>query len=373
MDCTQVVKPKVVCVDLQKEIVTDVDTNNNPSPLYCSVEPEFHLWGECEEEDVEDFFEINGFDQWNIPSWVNMCQDGDKYLSKYDSLLSVPDVSWETVYSANAGILDNDSVVTLYTLIENGGCRVDISTRDDNYWENLSDYVSIDTSLYTCGMFGDRHGCVPPVAMVDVGPGCYLPVFDVCVEGVCQCTYTLCGALCQLKPCRFTAAVMGFRENISADDLFVLTFACRGARIVDKNCMSEYNCKNYSSILGKKVSGEMTIKVAEEASQDKIRKVDTPPRCVHALGAVKKPNGSLRPVTDCSQPDKVNINEFMETTCKKFRYKTVDNVVELMNHLDWGAVSDIASAYRGVHMLPSHRKFQGFQLDSGGGSRCYIL
>ena len=32
---------------------------------------------EVDMEDDDDLFEINGFDQWNSPDWVNMCQEGD--------------------------------------------------------------------------------------------------------------------------------------------------------------------------------------------------------------------------------------------------------------------------------------------------------
>lgn len=107
--------------------------------------------------------------------------------------------------------------------------------------------------------------------------------------------------------------------------------------------------------------------MTDELLSDKVQRVPMAPRCVHSLGAVKKPNGKLRPITDCSQPPDININEHMTTTCSKFHYKTLDTVVHMMHESDFGAVSDIASTYRAMHIIPSHRCFQGFRWDLGRG------
>ena len=34
---------------------------------------------------------------------------------------------------------------------------------------------------------------------------------------------------------------------------------------------------------------------------------------------------------------------------------------------DYGAVSDIQNAYRTIHVIPSHRQYQGMRWDTGGG------
>ena len=171
------------------------------------------------------------------------------------------------------------------------------------------------------------------------------------------------------KPCRFAAAVMAFGADVSECDLYVLTSAYRGVRIVDHGCDCEYERENYSSITGKKFVDEMNARIVEELSEDKIWLVDKRPQCVHSLGGVEKSNGSLRPVTDCSQPDLVNINESMSTTCEKFHYKTVDTVIGIMYPYDYGAVSDISNAYRSIHVVPSHRKFQGIKWRLEGSQR----
>ena len=220
------------------------------------------------------------------------------------------------------------------------------------------------------GIYSELYSCETPVALVEVGPHC-ITVFSACIEGVCACTYTLCGAVCQLKPCRFAAAILGFGTDVSTDDMYVLTGAYRSVRIVDHGCPSSYCCVNYASIVGEDFVDEMTCKVKEEISESKVRPVASRPRCVHSLCGITKSNGALRPITDCSMPEDSCINLYMDTTCEKFHYKSVDHVVDLMNRDDWGAVSDISSAYRTIHIIPSHRTYQGFQWDIGDGVNFY--
>ena len=238
---------------------------------------------------------------------------------------------------------------------------IHVNVEGNCFWDNLSPSVVIDSEVSTTTRWASLYNLEVPFAVVQVGPQCIAPVFNACVEGVCNCRYVLCGAVCQLKPCRFAAAVLGFGWDVTRDDLFVVTAAYRGASIVDKNCQCEYECENYSTITGAKFSAEMTKKVEDEIREEKVRVVYDRPKCVHALGGVEKSNGKLRPVTDCSQPEGCSINEFMSTTCEKFHYKNIDTVVGMLWPMDHGAVSDIASAYRTIHVKPNHRTFQGLK------------
>ena len=51
------------------------------------------------------------------------------------------------------------------------------------------------------------------------------------------------------------------------------------------------------------------------------------PKQIHALGAVPKPNGSVRHITDCSRPPKLSENNFMKETFSTFSYDTIDAVI----------------------------------------------
>ena len=61
--------------------------------------------------------------------------------------------------------------------------------------------------------------------------------------------------------------------------------------------------------------------VRQELSMSKLSMVDSPPQCVHALGAIEKSNtGKLRPISDCRQPLGQSINNYMSDTCSKFQF-----------------------------------------------------
>ena len=103
------------------------------------------------------------------------------------------------------------------------------------------------------------------------------------------------------------------------DDWYVLTGVCRGFRILDKDCNVAYFCENYASVTKGEFNVEMSEKIRTGLSEGKVRQVSRKPRCVHSLGGVIKTDGSLRPITDCSSPEDVNINLFLDNSCEKFR------------------------------------------------------
>lgn len=59
-----------------------------------------------------------------------------------------------------------------------------------------------------------------------------------------------------------------------------------------------------------------------------------------------KPDGGIRPITDCSLPIGKCINDNMDGLTRHFSFKSVDDVVVNMNQGDFVTVVDIKSAYR---------------------------
>ena len=254
---------------------------------------------------------------------------------------------------------------------QGGRTRVEFSCIHDSLWESLPEFVSVTTNACVLSRCVGNYHCVRPIAAVEVAPGSWVPVGQDCVDGVCGCVYVLEGVVTQLMPCRFAAKVIAFGDKVTEDDMTVLTGVCRGFRIVDHGCNASYYCDNYASLLGGKFKGDMSERIVQELVDGKVREVRTVPRCVHAMGGIEKSDKSLRPITDCSMPDKASINNYMDSCMKKFHYKSVDDVVDMISK-DWAcAVTDIKSAYRSVCIIPSHRKFQGFTWDLGNGLRCY--
>ena len=256
-------------------------------------------------------------------------------------------------------------------MTKNGNTEIELIVREEFDWDLLPDYVGLTNEVSVCNQFAEKYGCVTPLGCIEILPGNYIPVFPKCMNGLCSCVYILQGAVSQLRPCQFAAYIMSF-ANVCIDDWLVLTGVCRGFRIVDKNCSTAYFCENYVSLTKGEFSQEMTDKVLQELSEGKVRQVSSQPRCVHSLGGVVKADGSLRPITDCSSPDDVNINLFMNSTCEKFHYKSLDDVVDVLEHKDFCAITDISSAYRSCNVLPSHRQFQGFQWDLGDGPKWFL-
>ena len=161
-----------------------------------------------------------------------------------------------------------------------------------------------------------------------------IDIFYRCVVGTCTCMHLIGDFPCQLKPCRAAQFIFGSAAlpSLSDDDkLFLWRGLVLGFYIVDVDCPSTYLCENYDSITEPLTHQEMTTLLLSELDCHKVVVSDSQPRCVHSLGAVRKANGKLRPITDCSRPDANCINNYMETTFSSFSYNSVDSAVEVLN------------------------------------------
>ena len=104
-----------------------------------------------------------------------------------------------------------------------------------------------------------------------------------------------------------------------------------------------------------------------------MSEVDYIPTCVHALGAITKSDGSLRPITDCRRPLGQSINNYMQSVCEDFSYISLDQVTSSISPGVYFSVLDVKSAYRSVNVFPEHRQYQGFvwNYEDGRGDKCY--
>ena len=48
------------------------------------------------------------------------------------------------------------------------------------------------------------------------------------------------------------------------------------------------------------------------------------------MGAVPKPDGGIRPITDCSMPRDISVNNYCSDIIEDFQYKSVDNVLAML-------------------------------------------
>lgn len=120
--------------------------------------------------------------------------------------------------------------------------------------------------------------------------GVSIEVFEKCVQGICTCVYTLGNNVTQLKPCRFASLIFVDREP-SKDEWAVFEAVIHGVDIVADEVAS-YECSNYNSILSTENRPKMDQIIKTELENGYLSFSDSKPKCVHALGAVDKPDGA---------------------------------------------------------------------------------
>ena len=199
-----------------------------------------------------------------------------------------------------------------------------------------------------------------PVHSVISPLGTTVDVLDSCITGTCNCIHSIEGVASQLKPCRFASFIL-MGDHYWREKYWELLWSITdGFPIVDED-FEGYECGNYDSI----TTGENKIRmdkiIKNELSEGMISVSDTKPKCIHALGAVPKSNGGIRPITDCSRPVGVSVNSHCSSLLVDFCFKSVDDVVGMLEEGYYMSVVDIKAAYRAVPIIASHRMVQGFK------------
>ena len=198
-------------------------------------------------------------------------------------------------------------------------------------------------------------------------------VYQSCVDGVCECEHLINGEKSQLFPCRLACFLRqeGLLNINQLESDYLWSGFTEGFRIVDPDCNTTYDCKNYKSILQDNFYNEMCGIILEELSEGLVTEVQYKPQCIHSFGGVEKSNGSLRPITDCSMPGNKAINNYMKTTFQPFSYNSIGSVVAKLDKNDYMCVVDLKSAYRSINVYGDHTKFQGFSWNLGDGEQYY--
>ena len=127
-----------------------------------------------------------------------------------------------------------------------------------------------------------------------------------------------------------------------------------------------YECSNYNSILNKDSKAKMNSIIKSELEGGIISISTSKPHCVHALGAVPKASEGIRPITDCSRPLYRSVNNSCESLLEEFCFKSVDDMVDMLQPGKFMSVIYIKSAYRAFPIRLEHRKLQGFSWEIDG-------
>ena len=165
---------------------------------------------------------------------------------------------------------------------------------------------------------------------------------------------------------------MDHLDSMSEADAYVLYGVFYGFPIIDSTFVEPYVCENYNSITTGEGYNKMSERIKAEISQGKISVASEPVQCIHALGAIFKPNGSIRPITDCKRPIGLSINNAMHKTCYTFSYSNINTVCSFVQPGDYLCVIDISNAYRSVNIFPSHIYFQAFSWTLHDENQVYL-
>ena len=184
-------------------------------------------------------------------------------------------------------------------------------------------------------------------------------VYGSCKDGTCTCSYYIGGIKSQLKPCRFGSLILQESKDFYDKYIDLLWYITDGCPIVDSH-VEPYECKNYLSITCPDNVGKMDSIIRKELDEGIVSQVSVKPHCSHALGAVPKGNGGICQITDCSRPEGLSVNSHCDSLLEEFCFKSVENVVDILEGSDFMTVVDIKAAYRSVPIRADHRKYQGF-------------
>ena len=226
-----------------------------------------------------------------------------------------------------------------------------------------------DLKSQSCTPNGDvSNGTNLVFAFVSEG-GVTVNVYDACSNGTCSCSHVIGGEPAQLKPCRFLylyslATAEGKNQFSPLMSSIVDCFKVMDGSQEKANL--KYDCRNYKSIFEGNNKSKLDKIIGSELSEGYLKIVETKPDCIHSVGAVPKPDGGVRPIIDCSRPDKRSVNNYCSGIKETFTFKSVENVLALLQPNDFMAVIDIKSAYRAVSIHPENKKYMGFRWDIQG-------
>ena len=96
-------------------------------------------------------------------------------------------------------------------------------------------------------------------------------------------------------------------------------------------------CENYKSVYEPENKAKLDGIIGKELAEGYLKIVSKKPTCIHSMGAVSKPNGGIRPITDCSMPSNISVNNFCENIIEDYQY---NSVLAMLQEGDYMAVVD---------------------------------
>ena len=127
-------------------------------------------------------------------------------------------------------------------------------------------------------------------------------------------------------------------------------------------CIVAYESDNYSSATCPDFKPEMDSLFTKELTLECISMVQSKLRCVHPIGRVpKKDSGKSHPITDCSRPHGISLNDHIKRDLQFFCMNSIDSAVSFSTSYCFYSIVDMESAWRWIPVFPPHRELQGFR------------
>lgn len=155
------------------------------------------------------------------------------------------------------------------------------------------------------------------------------------------------------------------------DKHFLLDGIKNGFCIVDNNnSPQQAEMDNYGST--KQHHEAVEKQILTEIREGRYIKTTQKPQLISALGAIPKPDGGIRLIHDCSQPQGKSLNEYV-TEKWDIKYQTVKAALPHLKPGYFMAKVDLKSAYRSVGLHPSQTQYTGLKWKFSGDSEYTYL
>ena len=156
------------------------------------------------------------------------------------------------------------------------------------------------------------------------------------------------------------------------DKQFIMDGITNGFHIVDPNVnLEEVVFNNHKSACEPSVRSEVENLIHQEISFGNYVVTTKKPMIVSALGTVKKSDGGLRLIHDCSLPVGKSLNSYAPSL-EKYSYESVDTAVSMIQEGFYLAKVDIKSAYRNIPIHPRSQEATGLQWTFENGEHVYF-
>lgn len=123
--------------------------------------------------------------------------------------------------------------------------------------------------------------------------------------------------------------------------------------------VDSYLVPNYWSCCNGDAEEKLDSLIECEIHEGKLSIASELPECIHAMGAIRKSTGKYRPITDCSCPAGVSINNHMCDILSEFSFIRLEDILPSIEYGSFLSVLDLQAAYRSVAIHPSDRKYFG--------------